>query len=659
MSQKNRTNFNNQKKAAPQPKPSFVSSAPQSAKKESKPAIVSSKEAIIASIIAILVFCGVAFYELVINNSDMLFMAQSRSMFSSHAQFFKELTTSPGCIIAWLGSYLTQYFYNPTLGSIILIGIWCITYFTTKKAFRINNNWTFLCVIPLVCLLASITNLGYWMYYIKQPGYYFRESLGFLMMTILMFIGTRLNKYIIAQSIFTVIAVALGYYAFGYYAILFAIYLCINEWVNAKTSILSKVIISVVSIVSALAVPYISYNRIFTEMRSEDAIMGGFPAFNMDRFHGVTCETPFYVLCALPLLFILVSKFQNKNLIKGFKANIYRLAFILIAIVAVPYIANALNFDDYNYHAECRMYRATDESRWEDVLEESANYQDTPTREMVLLNHVALIHEKKLGTHLFKYNNFGKEPKSTDSLAIHLVQTAGPMIYYHHAKTNFAYRWCIENSVEFGYNFNELKIMIRCALISGELDVARKYLEVLKSTKYYESWAKQFDPIIEGKMKTSQFKEFDDILELYNNMGTVLDGDNGLCEMYLLNYFANTINKDSKLLEEVTLAYALIQKDIQLFWPRFFLYAQMHSGEEMPIHYQEAAYLYGNLEHQVNISNMPFQKGLADRYASFQQVSQSYLQQGMSVEQVRDAMKAEFGDTFWWFYFFCRDVKSY
>ena len=143
-------------------------------------------------------------------------------------------------------------------------------------------------------------------------------------------------------------------------------------------------------------------------------------------------------------------------------------------------------------------------------------------------------------------------------------------------------------------------------------------------------------------------------------MGTVLDGDNGLCEMYLLNYFSNTMNKDSKLLQELTLNYALIQKDIQLFWPRFFLYAQLHKGEEMPVHYQEAAYLYGNLERQtVDISNMPFDKNLIQRYNSFQQLSQSLLSSGMKAPEVGQAMKASYGDTFYWFYFFCRDIHSY
>ena len=110
----------------------------------------------------------------------------------------------------------------------------------------------------------------------------------------------------------------------------------------------------------------------------------------------------------------------------------------------------------------------------------------------------------------------------------------------------------------------------------------------------------------------------------------------------------------------MTLNYALIQKDIKLFWPRFFLYASLHEGESMPVHYQEAAYLYGHLEPEtVNISGMPFDQKVKDSYTGFQQMSQSLLQTGMKPKDVGEAMKSAYGGTFYWFYFFCRDVHSY
>ena len=56
---------------------------------------------------------------------------------------------------------------------------------------------------------------------------------------------------------------------------------------------------------------------------------------------------------------------------------------------------------------------------------------------------------------------------------------------------------------------------------------------------------------------------------------------------------------------------------------------------------------------------MPFDKIVAERYNGFQQLSQSLLATGMNTKDVGEAMKSSYGDTFYWFYFFCRDIHSY
>ena len=161
--------------------------------------------------------------------------------------------------------------------------------------------------------------------------------------------------------------------------------------------------------------------------------------------------------------------------------------------------------------------------------------------------------------------------------------------------------------------------------------------------------------------KIIQMNQFKNIRELHAHATDDLDSDNGLCEMYLLHNFSNTMNIDSKLLQEVTLNYAMVSKNIQLFWPRFFQYATLHQGEEMPLHYQEAAYMYGNLEKPpFDISKMPFDKQkIKNRYIQFNSTIQYNLKSGLKEEEIAQILKPAFGDTFWWFYFFCNNVSSY
>ena len=444
----------------------------------------------------------------------------------------------------------------------------------------------------------------------------------------------------------------------GWYTLLALLYVAVLSLCHMKTddSLASKMLLPLIPLVLIGITPLVCY-QFYSGVRFEDMWMAGFPFFENDNVTSFTPSIPFIVLAAVPLLFpFLPKKVENST------GMTWGITLVTTAVLVLSWLwVEKSDFQNYNYHAEMRMYRAAEEQDWDKVLDEMSNIPGDASREMVLFKNIALMNKGEMGTKMFKYNNMGEPPTNGfDTLRVHMVQTAAPLIYYYHGKTNFALRWSIENSVEFGYDYDHLKILARCALVNGEMEMAKRYLNILQSTLYYRDWAERLMPITEKPELIKKFKEFDSVRELRDHMGTVLDGDNGLCEMYLLTYFSQTMNKDSKLLQELTLNYALIQKDIQLFWPRFFLYAQMHQGEPMPIHYQEAAILYGNLEPEsADISTMPFQEEVKKSYEGFHNMTQSLLQAGLDSDAIGEATKSTYGNTFYWFYFFCRDVHSY
>ena len=135
-----------------------------------------------------------------------------------------------------------------------------------------------------------------------------------------------------------------------------------------------------------------------------------------------------------------------------------------------------------------------------------------------------------------------------------------------------------------------------------------------------------------------------------------LGSDNGLAEMFLMNTLLD-IDSTDPLVQELTLLSALWKKDIATFWPRFFNYAALHRGEHMPKHYQEAAYLYGHLEHQVDISNMPFDQDVVKDYNDFMEQAQRCA--GMTEEQMKPIFYPRFGHTFYYEYFLIRNQQVY
>lgn len=611
------------------------------------------------TLLALVVTLGIAalgIFHLVVRNSDMLFMAQNKSFFSSDLAFLHECMTVPGGLVSWLASYLTQFFYYPVLGSAIMLCLWMISLWVSKFAFGVRTEWMAVLAVPIVCLLVSTIDTGYWLYYLKQTGYWFYGTVGYLAAMLLVLFYSLFRKRF--DRIIVFVLMILTYPFIGWYALLamaYATLQTLRRLRDGDSSLIYRLGPPILAIVLIIAVPFGCY-YLYSDVRLEDMWLMGFPSFTNSDMHSFTPEWPFIIMGIVPLLF----PFLPKQPSKGLTAWAAYGTTILILVGATLW-TEARDFQNYNYHAEMRMYRAAENSDWDSVLDEMGNLPGDADRQMVLLKNIALLNKGELGTKMFAYNNMGETPTNGfDTLHVHMVQTAAPLIYYYHGKTNFTVRWCIENSVEFGIDFDNLKMLARCALISGEMDAAKKYLDILSSSTFYRDWAERLRPITRNPKLIEKYPEFDSVRELRDHMGSVLDGDNGLCEMYLLNYFSNTMNKDSKLLQELTLNYALVQKDIQLFWPRFFLYATLHPGEEMPMHYQEAAYLYGTLEPQnVDISKMPFDPKMVQRYQGFQQLSQQLLQSGMSAPQVGEAMKVSYGNTFWWFYFFCRDVHSY
>lgn len=131
-------------------------------------------------LLALLFLTATAVYYLQLRNDDVLFMAQLYSFFMSGTQFFGDCMSRPGGLLEWGGRWFTQLFYVPWLGSIVLTLLWVAIFLALKKAYSVANALSPLLLVPLIALLVSDIDLGYWMYYLKQPGYYFRETLGVL-----------------------------------------------------------------------------------------------------------------------------------------------------------------------------------------------------------------------------------------------------------------------------------------------------------------------------------------------------------------------------------------------------------------------------------------------------------------------------------------------
>ena len=99
-------------------------------------------------------FILAGWHYLVSENSDMLFMAQEKSLFYGSRVYFNECMQLPGGLLSYAGSYLMQFFYVPALGSGILIALWLILAFAIKFGFKVKMTFLPLAfVVPVLLLI--------------------------------------------------------------------------------------------------------------------------------------------------------------------------------------------------------------------------------------------------------------------------------------------------------------------------------------------------------------------------------------------------------------------------------------------------------------------------------------------------------------------------
>ena len=605
--------------------------------------------------ICVLVFALLSWYFLMMRNADVLYMQQMRSLFNDTSVFFQQYNAVPAGFLQWAGCYFTQLFYYPALGSGVLILMWIAIFFLLKKALLTSStqHLTPLLLIPLVCLLVSEIDLGYWIYYHKNHGYCFSQTIGLLFASLLVCLFRSATSIkikfgtIIASLLGAVLLVGLYYYI-GVYAMAAAaalgiIMLLERRWTSGAFYV-----------IAAIATPFL-FRHLSDTMRSEQFFTAGIPVFESGNITNTSLSIPFWIALLMLILFPILNKVGER--IKNVKAANIISSLLLVAVTGFSFgVLEDADYDDENYHAECKAYRDIDNMEWEDALYTIRQIQGTLTRQLIVFKNIALFNTGNIGYCMYDYDNKGMTPTPSDSLIVHMANTASPIIYLHHGMTNYAYHYCMEIQVEYGFNITELKVMALSSIINGEKKLAQKYLNILSRTMFHKKWAEHYLPLARNPKEIGKYPELAKINELHSYMSNNIDSDEGVCENYIINYFSDTYTNASKYLQEMCLAYSVISNNIQKFWRQYILYLQLHKGEKIPDLYQQAAYFYLDMvptsSPDPKAYNMQFDQKIIDRYNQFDQISQSLLKNGFSKESIARQTEAEFGDTFWWTYYF-------
>lgn len=598
-----------------------------------------------------ILFAGVACVGLAVDQREFLLRAQELSLFLPGKEFLHPFLAEPGLLLDYAGAWCTQFFYYPWLGVGMLVALWLLLIATLQCAFRIRAKWGLWLLVAPVALLAIDTSVGYWLFHMKFQGYLFNATFGMFLAALSLcayrYFPVRWRACWIA---FWVIA---GYPLAGFYALLAAGYMALIA-IKEQRLWIQRIGQPIVALLFIALVP-VFYYYIYTQTNYAFIYFAGLPTF-MFPTRELSLWLPYGVMCfsMLPLVLLSQSRAclrkEDEALTKKAIRNLPVYLLIQIALLgSLSYLAITNWFNDANFRYELKMNRLAWEKNWDQIIEEAHTWDKEPTRLMVMFKNLALFKEGRAGDEMFRFLDGGA--KENSMIDERMTQLGGKYMYLNYAKFNFCYRWCLEDAVEYGNKVEYLKYMSLCALYSGELKLATKYLRTLEKTRFHADWAREQFRFVRNPGLLKDDPDFQTIYPLYVYSDR-LDGDQNLVEIYLLKFFNSTWTA-VPFYQEMSMMCTLVMKDIPSFWPRFFEYCKSHP--RVPIHYQEAAILYAYLEKH-NPDVLPLDDDVKRRFNEFQRTLTQ--NPGKTEEQLQPLFRSLFGDTFWYFYFFVRNVKS-
>ncbi len=570
------------------------------------------------SLLAFILFVVYILYA----NQDVLYTAHDRSEFLYGEPFFKALISKPFGLMQYVGAWFTQFFYKPAVGAGVLASIWALTFIVGTKAFRLQGSTSALMLLPVACLLTSIVDLGYWIYVLPIRGYWFSQSLGYLVMLLLLWTARNTpRKWHIIWYLFAFFS----YPALGWFAMLFVLCLAFTEKLTWR---------ELLGIVMLFFTASIWHTQFYSKLKYEDLVLAGFPRFITPIDSSEHLSIPFWVLGAISVIISLCARFLVKaqQVIKWFVT--------VACTVAGIIFTSSLMFQDRNYTEEMRMVHYAFDDNWKEVLR-MAEENKMPTRTMVFLKNIALMNEGGLLDRSFKLGNDGKNITNPDSIHVSLLDIASPLVYYNYGMINEAIRLSYENSLQAGFSPFYLKMLSRCALAQGDKQLEERYTNLLRHQPFYGNW--QPAPVTET-VKIMKESYSDELTGVENS------------DSYIVNSISLWNESSSKVGSEQALFYAMLRCDSRRFWASLRNYVKSHMDEEFPVHAQEAYILYMDKAPEEKRIMLPISQSVYDRYKQFWETLESLAKPGMKVEEIGEETRKDWGDTYWWYNLFGRKV---
>lgn len=580
-----------------------------------------------------ILFSGLfAFLFLVLFKTGLLYHLEQYSLFCPKGEYLRSFFEQPGGVLALVGAFLTQFCHFPVLGAALFALCLCLLTWLTGKAFGLEGKAAWLATLPALFLLLFVTRLDYSIYLFKTYGLLFSQVLGYTVAAGLVlvyrkcFLGRRYSP------MFPALVLLAGYPLFGSFSLIAAVLMALTALREGKLGLIELA----VTLILGAAVPWLCRELpwVFPRIHRNFVYFAGFPYKEFVE-NGI-CQVP------LILAFAAMAALCFLRKARGFAVP----ALVLAAVLAVGAGSNW----DSGFRTVLGMERAVSQQDWDQVLK-LAKKERTPNRIHVLYRNIALYGKGTLTEEMFRYPDGDAPLRSKAVFPISYI-CAAPVLYYC-GMPNPCDRLAMEYSSTFCKNIHFYKYQAKTALLSGEYDLARKYLDMVDANWFQGKWVRRYRAFLDNPALMDEDPEFQRLRPLLQGAWTKYDAVAPLEEM-LWAQFADPGYVNESVFEWQTACY-LTRKDAERT-----LYCVFNRHEPLPDAPVGTALAEGAALFASQSGDLDMMRELVGVLSSRQQVLRTFSQFSNALnaagdlrsEKTKERFQARYEGTYWYYYYF-------
>lgn len=559
------------------------------------------------------------FYE------NHLYYQEELQLFQFTLQYFQEYIQMPAGFSSFLSQFITQFFYLPWIGPLLMAALMVRLQLLTKwVAFRFNKN-------QLLEPLTFVPSLFFWALLCDEN--YMLGGLVALILTLqLVWLLTKIVSPKIRVGA-TFLFIPLTYWLAGGTFILLPAILFIYEITRPAEQRVAVWWIGTGYFILMLVSMLITRN--YLVLLPSMQIFFGYGYYR----YLIYFPLGIIILWGLTLLVMaLFSCFPVKP--DAYKKNmiIYLVLVTLVFGSGAFLIANFYNriaeeVMAYDYNIRTKQ--------WDKAIALADKEAPSNSLSVASLN-LALCQKGKMGDRMFYYFQNGTEGLIPLFDRYHMLSMMVGEIYYYLGLVNTAQRFAFEGMEaipDYQKSARCLKRMAETNLINGSYDVARKYLLILQNTLFYKDWATETLSYLGDEARINAHPEWGKLRKFRPKEDFLFsEGQQDMMLGILIQQ-----EPTNRMAYEYLMAYYLLNKDL----PHFMQHVGRGKAigySTMPVSYQEAALYVWGLQ-STDLSNAPFPVSNLVK-----QRMQTYAGIYTTREDADTYLVKQFADTYWYYF---------